>query len=51
MQIAIQSLYGFACFFTNSSYNCPVLKLFGYSSEKSLQYGIRRELKKKNKIN
>lgn len=34
------------CFFTNSSYNCPQLNLFGLSSEKKLHTAMRRELKK-----
>lgn len=35
---------GFNCFFTNSSYNCPTLKLYGYSTERQLKNAIRSKL-------
>jgi hypothetical protein len=35
------------CFFTNSSYNCPLLNLYGYSTERKLHSAIKKELKKK----
>ena len=37
---------GLPCFFENSSYNCPLVGLYGYSTEKALHRGIKKELKK-----
>jgi len=41
----ITSYRGFDCFFTNSSYNCPKLSLFGFSTDRALWSAIRRKLK------
>jgi len=42
----IDSFMGYSCYFVNSSYNCPIFKLFGFSTEKSLHAAIKRAYKK-----
>jgi len=50
MKTQIEHYLGFACFFENTSYNCPKFNLFGFSTERQLHSAIRREVKKpKNK--
>lgn len=43
-------IHGYTCYFTNSSYNCPALKLYGYSIERSLSLAILRSLKLKSRV-
>ncbi|MES2367036.1 MAG: hypothetical protein V4563_14265 [Pseudomonadota bacterium] len=45
MNLPINPFMGRACFFTNSSYNCPSLSLYGYSTELALHRAIKRKLK------
>lgn len=40
MNLQINDLHGEKCSFTNSIYNCPRLKLFGYSTEIALSRRI-----------
>lgn len=42
-----EDFMGYKCCFTNSSYNCPQLKLFGFASERQLQNAIKKKLKDK----
>ena len=51
MQISIPQINGFNCFCSNgSSYNCPALKLFGFSSERTLTNAIKKKVKAQNKV-
>ena len=41
--IYVKEFNGYKIYFTNSSYNCPQLKLYGYSTEKKLITAIKRK--------
>lgn len=46
--IPVGSFMGHAIFFLHISYNCPSLKLYGYSTERAIKNAIKRKLKTKS---
>jgi len=48
MQIELPPIDGIKLFCSNgSSYNCPLLNLYGFSSERSLRNAVKREMNKR----
>jgi len=41
----VSTIKGHKCFFTNNSYNCPTLQLYGYSTERALEKAICKLIK------
>jgi len=46
MKLTCGKYLGRETFFENSSYNCPALGLYGFSTERALRSAMRRKLKK-----
>ena len=44
----VEEYRGYKIYFTNSSYNAPSLKLYGFSSEAQIKRAIEKELLKKD---
>lgn len=47
MKQKIESYLGLDCFFEHTSYNCPKLNLFGFSTDKKLHSAIRQKINKR----